>query len=381
MELFKEKMAPLFTENRLNPKPTTAATSLGNLLRNIPIYRLPDNSADGLTIKIGAVLMAHGTSASTKIIEWQSWTLSFLCLCFPAFAEVFREKNLSEFTVIPYPDEFLLAVMRVCDNIVANPELQYVVPTIVGLPTPSTLFGSATYNCADIDGLYGYFALVVHLMGKQITESTREVIETRRPKNIMDTFMCNEMGYVLSGPGRMSRTAHTMVHAAWSASDHPRQLFIERFCLYRGNSERSVRIVFLMFGMLEYSGMQSAAFIHALLDACPWVISEIPLLAPAFTVYEASITAFAEASPDFRPYIKLYHGNASQIFHSKALQDLNAVACMWLTSVLPSMKDYKTVGGDAAKQAFSDILKVKGLKTDSLTAEAITAPVEVQGHT
>lgn len=381
MNLLRERMGPLFTENRLDLRHSTDMASLGNLRRAIPIYRLPDQPDAGLVNKIGAILMAHGNSQSEDILQWQSWVLSFLCLGFPAFATTFTREHLSEYSIVPYPNEFLHSVQTVCNNLVADPNLNHITPSIDSFPAPNGLIGIEYYNCADIDGLYGYLALIVHLMGKQITAGTRDVMEVRRPKSIIDTFSCADMAYVLNGPGKLGRKAHNMIHTAWSASDRPRQIFIEKFCKYRWSSERAVRIVFLMFGMLEYSGMQSAAFIHALLVACPWVINEIPLLAPAFTFYEASMIAFANAEADFRPYIKLYHGNASHIFHSKALQDLNAVACMWLTSVLPSMKDYETVGGEAAKKAFSDLLKAKGLETTYLTAEVITAPVEVQAST
>lgn len=174
----------------------------------------------------------------------------------------------------------------------------------------------------------------------------------RRPRNIMDSLKSTDIEFIMTGDGRMSDIAHMMVHNAWSSVDKPRQLFIKVFCKQRSSDERSTRIVFLMLGMLEYAGMQPAAFIHALLLACPWVIQDVPLLAPAFSLYVESVKAFASADADFRPYLKLYHGNASQIFHSKSLQDLNAVAVMWLAANVPSMKKYKAPGGTERRRHF-----------------------------
>ena len=349
IEQFRKKIAPLFIRGRLNPTVATDWEPLGNIEQSIVVYKLPENPQEGLVNQISTVMMVHRTSLSVELEEWQTWTLTFLCLCFPMFGRIFSENHLSEYKMETYPDRFIEEVIVVCDDIVRNPKLAFATLTFDGFPTPASLVNIDFYNCADVDGLFGYFALVTHLMGKQITDMTRAVIEKRRPQIIIDTFSCKRIAFVLTGDGKLGKTAHTIIYTARSASDAPRKIFIKKFYKSRGVNSCPVRIVFLMFGMLEYSEMQSATFVHTLIDTCPWIIADIPLLSPTFTVYQELIEAFTSVDKDFAPFLKLYHRNASQIFHSKALQDSNTIACMWLSFVLPSMKDYKTVGGDAAK--------------------------------
>lgn len=364
MDDFLAKSRRLFARN-LNPQPVANFPSLGEIHRQIIIYTLPDNAEPAMVKAIAAVLMLHGRSTSLKIDQWQTWTLTFLCVCFPQFRDLFKTEHMVEYKLTSIPDSFLKGVIDMARTVVSDPDTSVKAPTLAELPTTLQLMTKDFYECGTEDGRYCYFALVVHLMGKQ----TRTVRTEQRPEKLMETFSNKDIAYVMTGNGRMSDHAHLAVHNAWSSMDHPRQVFIRHFCKYRGNTDRSVRMVFLMFGMLEYSGMQSAVFINSFLNACPWVISDVPLLAPAFSFYRESVIAFSKAEAEFRPYIKLYHGNSSQIFHSKSLQDLNAVAVMWLSATVPSMKDYQIPGGETAKTAFAKAAKARNLHFDTLAVD------------
>ena len=365
MDDFLAKTSRAFTRNRLNPQPVASSLSLGGIHREIIIYTLPDNAKPAMVKAIAAVLMLHGRSTSLEIDQWQTWTLTFLCVCFPQFSDLFKTAHMVEYKLTSIPESFLKGVIDMARTVVSDPDTSVKAPTLAELPTTLQLMTKDFYECGTEDGRYCYFALVVHLMGKQ----TRTVMTEQRPEKLMETFSNKDIAYVMTGNGRMSDHAHLAVHNAWSSMDHPRKVFIQHFCKYRGKTDRSVRMVFLMFGMLEYSGMQSAVFINSFLNACPWVISDVPLLAPAFSFYRESVIAFSKAEAEFRPYIKLYHGNSSQIFHSKSLQNLNAVAVMWLSATVPSMKDYQIPGGETAKTAFAKAAKARNLHFDTLAVE------------
>ena len=374
MDDFLAMAAPLFTQNRLYPQPVANLPSLGGLRRQIIIYTLPDNTKPAMVKAIAAVLMLHGRSTSLEIDQWQTWTLTFLCVCFPHFRDRFTTAKMAEYKLTSIPDSFLKGVIDMARTVASDPDASVKAPTLAELPTTLQLMTKDFYECGTLDGVYCYFAMVVHLMGKQ----TRAVMMERLAEKLMETFSSKGIAYVITGNGRMSDHAHLAVHKAWSSMDHPRQIFILDFCKSRWNTERAVMMVFHMFGMLEYSGMQSAVLINSFLCACPWVIRDVPLLVPAFAFYKESVIAFSKAEAEFRPYIKLYHGNSSQIFHSKSLEDLNAVAVMWLSATVPFLKDYRPPGGEEAKNAFAEAVKARNLHFDILAVDhTVQAPAEV----
>lgn len=97
---------------------------------------------------------------------------------------------MAENNVMPFPDDFLNQVITLEDPVTRDTAESVIVPTLESLPTPNSLLNLDFYDCGQLDGMYAYFALVVHLMGKQITEVTREVIEVRRPSNLVDSILC-----------------------------------------------------------------------------------------------------------------------------------------------------------------------------------------------
>jgi len=178
----------------------------------------------------------------------------------------------------------------------------------------------------------------------------------------------------------MSDTAHAQIRDAWDLSTAPRKVVIEEFSLLGGSDDVTAQIVNLMFRMLEYSGMQPALFIKDLLLACPWIVRDMPSLAPAYEVFVNSVTAYANLSASLRPYTKLFHGNNTKIFHSKSMQDLTAVAVLWLSVNNDSMAGYTAPGGDKAKAAFIKLAAAHGidLTTGALEASAIVAAPDAE---
>lgn len=97
---------------------------------------------------------------------------------------------MAENNVMLFPDDFLNQVITLEDPVTRDTAESIIVPTLESLPTPNSLLNLDFYDCGQLDVMYAYFALVVHLMGKQITEVTREVIEVRRPSNLVDSISC-----------------------------------------------------------------------------------------------------------------------------------------------------------------------------------------------
>lgn len=352
-------------------------STLQGLQRHVTIYYFGPAVSEDQKRDIMTIMMVYGRSSSDRVKMWQTWVLTWACASFPQLVGKFRSMRSSEYTLEAFPEAFIEACNTAVTRLQADPTSSQPAPLLAGFPLTNQGLTHSYYNCGTLEGIYGYFALIVHLMGKSVGASTRDVITTRRPTNIIDTFRCAHSQFVLRGAGRMSDTAHSQVRDAWDLSTAPRKVLIEELSLLGGSDDVSAQIVNLMFRMLEYSGMQPALFIKELLISCPWVIQDIPSLAPAYDVFVNSVTAYASLSASLRPYTKLYHGNNTKIFHSKSMQDLTAVAVMWLSVNNDSMAGYTAPGGDKAKAAFIKLAAQRGIDitTGALgVTAAVTAP-------
>lgn len=350
-------------------------TTLSGLQRQIIIYYFGPAVTDEQKRNIMTAMMVYGKSASDRVKAWQSWVLTWACVCFPQMVGKFRSMRSTEYILEAFPESYISACDQMMATLQADSDATPEVPILAGFPLTNHPMNANFYNSGTVEGLYGYFALLVHLMGKTIGPTTRDAITTRRPSNIIDTFRCSHSSYVLRGAGRMSDAAHTQVRDAWDLSTAPRKVLIEELCLLGGSDDITAQIVNLMFRMLEYSGMQPALFIKDLLLACPWVIKDIPSLAPAYEVFINSVTAYANLSESLRPYTKVYHGNNTKIFHSKSMQDLTAVAVFWLSITNDSMAGYTAPGGDKAKAAFIKLAAAHGIDMTTGALDANTAIV------
>jgi hypothetical protein len=230
---------------------------------------------------------------------------------------------------------------------------------------------AALYNCCNVKGIYGYYSLIVHLMGKRIDASTRGAITTRRPQNLIDRFKCPQVSYILTGDGKMSSKAHEEVTQAWLESTTVRRVAIEEFSTLSTADTSGAEMVALMFGMLENSGMQPIAFIHNLLLSCDWVISEMPALSPAYHLYIQSVEAYDRSPAHMRPFLKLYWSDSTKIFHGKSLANLTACAVLWMLPDNPTMSGYTIAGSDRIKADFIAKARAHGI---DLAQSSMVAP-------
>jgi len=365
----------LFTGGGLVPPSAPAVGVVSGLKRSIVVYYIDGEITPEQTKDLMTVLTLYGRSTSEDIECWQTWVLTWVCIAFPEMANKYRAARATEFVLQPIPDTFLAGVSAAVMGLQSDPSKNQVLPENIGFPPTTALLSYQVYNCGSTQGLYSYFSLIVHLMGKAIVPSTRDMIVNRRPKNLMDKFKCTDAAYILTGGGRISDIGHVQIKIAWDQSTPLRKVTINEFCRLRGSDELTSDIVFTMFRMLEYSQMSNAAFIRDFLDSCDWVLKDMPALIPAYDLYVNSIIAFAAETPERRPFIKLYHGDSSTIFHAKSLQDLTKIAVRWLQVNNDSLSGYTAPGGDKALNAFLRLCAARGIDMDSATmVNAIRAP-------
>lgn len=368
----------VFAANAVAPKATGFQTGLSGMKRSITVFHWPSNITNAEKKDVQASMTLIGKSSQERIVAWQTWILTYSCLCFPALASMIRGDPSGEYQVIPLPSSFIASCKSASAELDADDTAQPIIDFPPEFPVTNARMTVEVWNCGTIYGIYGYYALVVYLMGKRVDPTSPEMITTKRPQNIIDRFHCASVAYVLTGQGRMGSVAHKSITIAWSVSDAARKIIVREFSTLFTIDDVAVQIVKLMFGMLEYSGMQPAAFIHNLISAHEWVADEIPMIRPAYDLYVESVRAYAELDVSLRPYIKLYYGDNIRIFHSKSLSDLTSIAVFWLKQHTPSMERYTAPGGEKAIRAFVLCLKRRGITVEGSAASAdIVAPPAV----
>lgn len=366
----------LFNSSGVVPPSASGSGVVSGVKRSIPVYVLPSGIETDQMKDIMTVLTLYGRSESTSIKQWQTWIYTWVCVAFPEMGGRYGASRHAEYVTSPLPEAFISQVDTMVDTLRADPTAELDAPSGFGFPDTEAKLTSAVYNCGSIVGLYGYFSLIVHLMGKQINAGNRDLITNRRPKNIIDKYSASDAAYILTGKGRMSDVAHMKIKDAWDQSNAYRKITITEFCRLRGSDELSADVVFTMFRMLEYSHMSNAGFIRDFLDSCDWVLKDMPSMIPAYDVYVNSVYAFAAEPPERRPYVKLYYGDNTTIFHAKTLQDLTAIAVEWLRVNNDSLIGYTAPGGERAKAAFARLCASRGIDLTSGTmgTPAIVAP-------
>jgi hypothetical protein len=366
----------LFTGGSVVPATGGPAGAISGLKRSIPIYTLPTGTDAEAMKDIMTILTLYGKSESTTLKAWQTWVFTWVCVAFPEMEGRYRAARSTEYVFSPLPEAFIDEVSDMVTRLQSDPALELPAPNGYGFPGTTALFTTSVYNCGSIVGLYGYLSLVVHLMGKQIGAGNRDLITNRRPLNIIDKYNAQGVSYILTGRGRMSDVAHSKVKDSWDQSSVLRKVTIDEFCRLRGSDELSADVVFTMFRMLEYSHMSNAGFIRDFLDSCDWVLKDMPSMIPLYDFYVNSVYAFAAEPAQRRPYVKLYYGDNTTIFHAKTLQDLTAIAVEWLRPNNDSLTGYTAPGGDKAKAAFARLCMARGIDISSgtLSTPVIVAP-------
>jgi len=347
---------------------TVKKPTMRGLLRSIPVYRWPVGVDVDRTKACFVALTILGQSTSQEILHWQTWIATLTCLGFPEFAD--KLESETEYKVKDLPASFISSVAAADSAIEGgSPAENIVFP--MGMPSTTNQYTVYHYNAASLYAVYGYLALVTHLMAKKVTEKTRDKIEGARPQNIKDKFTVGDSDFVLSGPGKIGRHAHDWVPHAWSQSTVLRVMVVEEYATFAGSTELGPEIIFTLFKMLANAGMQGATFIHKLLEACDWVYDDVPILRPSLRLYAQSVKDYMELDATVRPYYKIIKGDQTKMFNAKAMGDLIGVAVMWLSQTVPTIGGYTAPGGEEAKRAFITAARARGIKLNP-TSHSVT---------
>jgi len=191
------------------------------------------------------------------------------------------------------------------------------------------------------EGVYSYFALIVFLMGKNITEANRVSITDKRPNALIRRFRCANAAYILTGAGRIGDENHTLINGGWVRSSGPRMEIVKHFAQLMPirSQQQTTEILGNIFGLLEYSGAQSIYYINQLLIAHPWV-SKVPIMRASYHSYAESVRALHTQPQWFKPYYKLAMHDSTKLFRRRDLDPLIAVSVVWSRQVSPTLQRF-----------------------------------------
>jgi len=350
-----------------------SGTLLAGMLRHITAYRLPSTATTDERLFAMIALTLCGRSTNGEVSNWQSFVLSYTGLAFPEVITEITTSSRGEIEFLEFPPTFVTAIRSIDAALEADPTARVVIPFPGVFPIGPAEITAAESNCASILGCYGYYALIVHLMGKRINTDTRENMTIRRPGNLIDGFHAQSEEFILRGDGRMSDHAHTSINTAWDMLTSVKQVLVPKFTLLDRSTGVPGQMVYTMFDMLKNSGMQPAALVHQLISAFPW-IDEVPMLRPEYDFYVKSLTDYSRLPAPVRPYLKVMYGNTTKIFHAKSLANLTAIAVMFLKAATPTLQGYTAPGGEAAKATFLYELKKRGLRLSAPPANEGALP-------
>lgn len=349
-----------FVSGNTGAGPGTTAPVFG-MRRSVRGYKLPSTATPDERLLAMASLTLSGRSTNGDVPHWQCFILTFTGLAFPEVITDIINGSDGEVSFLDFPADFLADLGAIENTLETDPTVGIRLHLPDLLPPSNEEMTTAVFNCADMLGCYGYYALVVHLMGKKITPPTRENITIRRPGNIIDGFHAQAEEYILRGGGRMSDHAHSSLNIAWDMLTSVKQVLVPRFAGLSRSTGIPGQIVYTMFDMLKNSGMQPAALIHQLVSALPW-IDEIPILRPEYDFYVKSLMDYAQLPDLTRPFLKVMYGSSTRVFHAKSMANLTACAVMVLTTANPSLQGYTAPGGDAAKAILLAEIRARGVQ-------------------
>lgn len=340
----------------------TKTSSLSGISRNITVYKLPDESSDKLRQEVMLALTLCGRSSDPSVSHWQTFALTYCVVGFPGLAAMIKGEVSRDYKVVDFPEQFLTDVITIgqtFDNDINADDQTLIFPP--GLPLTTTQYSGDLYEAYSLGGVYTYLALVVFLAGKRISPDNRDSIIKNRPTAQIKKYGLSVAEYYLTGPGRISDHGHGCINNAWVQSSAPRRIIVREFSRFAGTDDYTQEVVYTMFRLLEYAGIQSAFFIHQLLLACPWIY-EIPALKPGLDLYERSLEQMAREDPIIRPYVKVMYGDSTKLFHTKTMAGLIACAVIWVQQSSPSIAQYGTSGGDFERQVFLAELDKRGIQ-------------------
>jgi len=230
-------------------------------------------------------------------------------------------------------------------------------------------------QASSIEALYGYYAMMVFIMGKSLSPQNIAAISTKRPDAIIRKRQLTASAYILTGPGQIHPDNYRHIQSGWIRSTRHRMTIVRHLARMTASPNKSEILdsVSVNMEMLRNSGQSYLFYIHELIVACPWVI-QIPALRSSYYHYIKMVNILAEQEDYIRPYYKLMMQDAAKDVRRRDIEPLIAVATFFAAQTRRTMNQYRiSEGMSMVLLAFRVMAESKGMVfsdiPDQLTTE------------
>jgi hypothetical protein len=291
-----------------------------------------------------AVLTQCGRSAEQRFEPWEAFILTFAILCFPGLEQLIRQESAA-LQVEDLPEVFIEAVIEGGRTLMTpppageEPTLFVNIPLPEHLPSYTAVLDVHLINASKIEGIYGYYSLLLFLAGKKITVDNISSVTDRRPSALLRKYGDNGISYILTGPGRIADHNFYYLNLAWTRLPAPRLAICKETATYEGTVNRSQEVVFTTFALMRWSNVQYVPLIKTLMDAYPQV-GRVSYLRPGIEEFKKSVVMLLTKPVHYQPYWKLLYGDATQIFSRKNMQTLIACAVAYNRRFQPTLANF-----------------------------------------
>nr|QJW70352.1 RNA-dependent RNA polymerase [Erysiphe necator associated negative-stranded RNA virus 21] len=313
--------------------------------QSIPVFYLDSSATERQRKAVMLCMTLCGRCTDDRPTSWQSWVLSWSALCFPELIQQYQANTAA----VDYKyEKFSPAFVENCVSaIAAQMDEDTAGDQFVAFPSglPNAALVPVTIELAealDLEALYAYYAMVVFIMGKSITQDNISAITTRRPDALIRKRSLQQYAYILTGAGQIHPDHFKHIQSGWIRSTQLRIVTVKLLARMNASPGRSeiLDVVCVNMEMLKNSGQSYLFYIHELLTACPWAI-ELPSLRSPYYHYCIMVLELVSAEEYLRPYYKLMMQDASKTIRRRDIEPLIAVATFFAAQTRTTMNQYR----------------------------------------
>nr|WGH72988.1 MAG: putative nucleocapsid protein [Trichoderma harzianum mononegavirus 2] len=331
-----------------------------------PIYTLSE-ATEMDRVKVLTAMTAFGRSTSANLTQWKSWILSYYSIAFPGLGGKMVAMNPVEYELLELPATTLRNWLQAFVTIDSSAEADPTVDLEALIHFPDEDIQPMDNDLAasiDLNGVYGYAALLLFLCGKTINARNRSAIASTRPKRLMESVDMPNAVYYMTGTGRISDVGHEAITKAWGQAEGPREVAIDHLARMHAQPTQTTpyRIMSNMLGLMKFSGYGYVKLIDRLITNCPWV-TEMASIRGDYLAYRESTLRLANVTGYMIPYYKLARGSRCELFRRRSMNALIAIAAHFAAQTEDTMKNFVIGAGHAAIiEEFTRVAAAHGLE-------------------
>jgi len=192
-----------FMLNKLIPtaasKSSLPAFTTQSPRQSIKMAYLTNDVTERQKKSVMACLTLCGKCTDTRPTAWQSWVLTWSCLCFPELVKSYKDDSTAiDYEYVPFEPEF---ISRCVDAVMAQGKEETAGDQFVTFPNFLPNAGATPVNpelvtASSLESLYTYYAMIVFIMGKSLSVENIKALSFNRPDALMRKRQLHAYSYI-----------------------------------------------------------------------------------------------------------------------------------------------------------------------------------------